>query len=107
MRVRWSLKRGDKIRYRTPRGRLKDFIYGRETWYGRSEPNRTDSYWRRSAGRWYRFRLPTISETYRKVLASRWLARELEGALSQPNPIIAMLKKGGGYSLGKIVTRAI
>lgn len=93
MKLRWNLKQGDLVYYKTKRGNEREFIYGRQTWYGQDLPKRIKSYWRRTGKRWYRFRLPTIGEILARTMRS--YGKQLKEAILAPNPFLVLLRDRG------------
>lgn len=84
--IRWSFKKGDRILYHTPKGREKTFIYGKQTWYGNSRPNRAFRFFRGKL----EFREPTLSECCDKYFYK--YSKKLEENLYTKNPMFDAFK---------------
>ncbi len=85
--VRWSFKKGDRILYKTPKGNIKTFIYGKQKWYGHSLPDRSFRYFRGKL----EFRQPTLSERFTRIFKS--YADEIADNINAKNPILEQLNK--------------
>lgn len=83
--IRWSFKKGDRILYKTPKGNVKTFIFGKQKWYGKTLPNRTFRYFRGKL----EFRQPTISEIFSRTMKK--YGTKIAENFYAPNPFLELL----------------
>lgn len=82
-------KQGDRIHYKTPRGKVKILIFGEQTWYNRSAPKRVVVTLRGKT--W--LREPTLSEVIGFTMQKR--AKKLKEAVMCNNVLFDKLSQNG------------
>lgn len=85
--IRWSFKKGDKILYKTPKGKVKTFIYGKQTWYKDDLPKRHFRYFRGKL----EYRQPEMHEIMSRTL-KKW-ARKITAAVYDDSPLYKLLSQ--------------
>ena len=98
--VRWSFKKGDRILYRTIKGKEKTFIYGKQTWYRHDLPSRAFRYFRGKL----EFRQPNLTEICTKTFTKRSRSKSLLTAVYDNLPIFKHLTRQDG---GATITEPI
>ncbi len=104
LRPLFGHKLGDKIHYKTPKGRVRILIYGVQTWYRRSTPKRIIATLR--GKRW--LREPTLLEVASFTFKKR--AKKLKDNIMAHNVLLDKLRQKGAikrFGGGKTVVEEI